>query len=364
MRFVSILALMASVMLIVACVGCGEGEQTSAPKAPEPAARQAPAGASEGTVATDATEASKVVAKSGDLAVTEGEVDELLARNRKYSMMMSGGKMPELTAQQKEQQRRNTIRNLMVSKLLLNDAKSDNLTVTDKEIDEKLGQIFKMYGSKEKFLQSSGLSGTSDESLREQMADTILREKYIEKEVYSHIPEPTEDEMQKWYDENKSKFSTPEMVKVKTITVNIAEGASEADVAKAQERVLSLAERIKKGEAFDAVAKEASADRWAPKGGEMGLIRRGQARLGDKFDEAAFSAEVGKLTGPVRATAGFCLLEVTEKQPAKVKTYEEAKDQVKNWVPGLRKFKAMGEFMSKKKSELKIEYVGGEQQPL
>ncbi|HUT03343.1 MAG TPA: peptidyl-prolyl cis-trans isomerase [bacterium] len=361
MRFVRILALMASVMLIVACVGCGEGEQTSAPKAPAPAAMQAPAGASEGTVATDAN---KVVAKSGDLAVTEGEVDELLARNLKYSMMMSGGKMPELTAQQKEQQRRNTIRNLMVSKLLLNEAKASGLTVTDKEIDEKLEQIYKMYGSKEKFLQSSGLSGTSDESLHEQMADTILREKYIEKDVYSHIPEPTEDEMQKWYDENKSKFSTPETVKVKTITVNVAEGASEADVAKAQERILSLAKRIKKGEAFDAVAKEASADRWAPKGGEMGLIRRGQARLGDKFDEAAFSAEVGKLTGPVRTTAGFCLLEATEKQPAKVKTYEEAKDQVKNWLPGLRKFKAMGEFMSKKKSELKIEYVGGEQQPL
>ncbi len=359
MRFVSILALMAPLMLIVAYVGCGGGEQTSAPKAP--AAKQAPAPAAEGTVAADAN---KVVAKSGDWVVTEGEVDELLARNRKYSMMMSGGKTPELTAQQKKQQRKNTIRNLMVSKLLLNEAKAANLTVTDKEIDEKLGQIFKMYGSKEKFLKASGLSGTSDESLREQMADSMLREKYIQEKVYSNIPEPTEDEMQKWYDENKSKFSTPDMVKVKTITVNVAEGASEADVAKAQERILNLAKRIKKGEAFDAVAKDASDDRWAPKGGEIGLIRRGQARLGDKFDGAAFSAEVDKLTGPVRTTAGFCLLEVTEKQPAKVKTYEEAKDQVKNWLPGLRKFKAMGEFMSKKKSELKIEYVGEEQQPL
>jgi len=357
MRSVSVLALVVSVMLIVAYVGCGGGEQTSAPKAPAPAAKQAPAGA------TEATEANKVVAKSGDLVVTEGEVDKLLARNRKYSMMMTGGKMPQLTPQQEEQQRRNTIRNLMVSKLFLKEAKADNLTVTDKEIDEKLSQIYKMYGGKEKFLKVSGLSGTSDEDLRKQMADTILRDKYIQKEVYSKITQPTEKEMREWFEKNKSKFSTPEMAEVKIITVNVAEGASKADVAKAKKRISALAERIRKGEAFEAVAKEASQDRWAQKGGDMGLIRRGQARLGDKFDEAAFSAEVGKLIGPIRTTAGFCLLEVTKKQPAKTKTYEEAKGQIEKWLPGLKKFKAMGEFMNKKKSEMKIEYVGEEQQP-
>ena len=359
MRCIAVFGFFAALVLMMAAVGCDECAEHPPPSAPGPAPMQAEM--PEDTPKSPDTDT--VIAKSGDLVVTQGEIDEILERNRMCSMKMSGGKSPELSPEQKRQQRMNAIRNLLVSKHVLSEAKASGLTATDAEIDEKFETVFKMYGGKEKFLKASGLEDISDEQLRKEMVDTILREKYVEREVYSKIPEPTEADMREWYEKNKGKFGTPEMVSARIITVKVAENASDEDVGKAKEGLTKLAERLKKGEAFEAVAKEASEDRWAPKGGEMGLIRARQARLGEAFDKAAFAAEIGKVSDPIRTTEGFCLLEVTSRRPAEQKSYEDAKDQIKNWLPGLKKFEAMGQFMSKKKVELKMEYVGEQEVP-
>ena len=361
MKFMAVLGMFTLLVLIAWAIGCGEGEKAPAPQTPtQQAPAKAPETAKVPTEPPKGADAEKVVAKSGNLTVTKGELDEDLAKNLQYSTMMAGGKPFELTQEQKDQQEKNTIRKLLLSKLILNEAKASGLTVTDEEINEKFDQVFKMYGGKDKFLKASGRENTSEDALRKEMGDSILREKYIDREVYSKIPEPTEDEMREWYEKNKSKFGTPETVKASIISVKVAEGASDEDVAKSKDRLLKLGERVKKGEAFDAVAKEASEDAWAPKGGDMGLIREHQAGLGSEFDKAAFALEIGKLSDPIRTTGGLCLLEVTEKHPAEQKSYEDAKDQVKNWLPGLKKFEAMGKFQSQKKNEMQIEFVGEE----
>ncbi|MBN2209463.1 MAG: peptidyl-prolyl cis-trans isomerase [Candidatus Coatesbacteria bacterium] len=361
MKFVAVLGMFTLLVLIAGAIGCGEGAK--APETPTqqaPAKAEAPALAKAPEEAPKSADAEKVIAKSGNLTVTKGEIDEVLAKNQQYSAMMAGGKPFELTPEQKDQQEKNAIRNLLVSKLILAEAKSGGLTVTDEEINEKFEQVFKMYGGKEKFLKASGRENISDDELRKEMADSIMREKYIDREVYSKIPEPSEEEMREWYEKNKSKFGSPETVKARIITVKVADGASDEDVTKAKDRLLKLGERVKKGEAFDAVAKEASEDAWASKGGDMGLIREHQAGLGSEFDKAAFALGIGKLSDPIRTTGGFCLLEVTEKHPAEQKSYEDAKEQVKNWLPGLKKFEAMGKFQSQKKNEMQIEFVGEE----
>ncbi|MBN1591709.1 MAG: peptidyl-prolyl cis-trans isomerase [Candidatus Coatesbacteria bacterium] len=362
MKFIVTLGILAALILLVA-LGCEECSEEPSASAPAPATKSEPAATE---TAPRSPSADEVVARSGDMVVTQGEVDEVLERNRKNSAMFSGGRLPQLTPeQQKEKDKRDTlsaIRNLMLSKEVLAEARAKGLEITDEEINEKLETYYKMYGSKEKFLKASGMENLSDEEIHRQMVDGLLREKYIEQEVYSKIPEPTDKDMREWYDQHKDKFATPEMVSARIISVKVAPGASEEDVKAAKEKLADAAKRIKKGEAFEAVAKEVSEDAWATKGGEMGLIRARQARLGEDFDKAAFSAEIGKLSDPVKTNDGYCLVEVTEKKAAEQKSFEESKDQIKNWLPGLKKFEAMGKFMSQKKSELKIDIVGEEQE--
>ncbi|MCD6328636.1 peptidylprolyl isomerase [bacterium] len=356
MRVSTIFGALAVLIAVIAASGCGDD-------ASNPAGQQAQQAPSSQAAPANVTE-SKTIARSGELTVTQAELDTVLANHQRQIKMMFGDrKMPEekdpkKAAARKARERKDAIRRIMAGKLHLKKAKESGLTVTDEEVKEKLDTWFKMYGGKEKYLELVGKGGLTEDRLRQETADSILKEKYIEKEVYSKLPEPTEDEMKEWYKKQKRQFGTPEMVKASIISVKVAEGASEADVAKAKEQLENLAKRIKKGESFESVAKEASQDRWAEKGGEMGMIRRQQARLGDDFDNASFSLAIGKMSSPIRTNEGFSIVKVTEKIPAKQKTYEESKEQIKKMLPGVQKFQASAKFYDRMKREIEIEFLG------
>ena len=49
-----------------------------------------------------------------------------------------------------------------------------------------------------------------------------------------------------------------------------------------------------------------------------------------EFEEAAFNAEIGKVTEPVSTQFGYHLILVEEKGEAKEKTFEEVKEVIKN----------------------------------
>jgi len=326
--------------LVVGCEKQPE-KQAAAPTAPPKAAGPSP---------------TKIVARSGDIVVSEKEAQEALAASERSAKMMFGGKMPQLTQEQKAQQRKNVIRQLVVRKLLIKKAKEAGFTATDEEVDKRLSQMFQMYGGKEKFLERVGKKGCSDEELRRDVADSIITEKYIEKEVYSKVPEPTEEEMRQWYEKHKGQFSRPEMVKVSTITIKLGPGASDDQVAKAKEKIEKIAGRLSKGESFAALAKELSQDEFASRGGDRGFVRRGRSGLGREFEDAIFALKVGQVSGPIRTKDGFCLAKVTERRQPKELSYEEARDQIKKILPGLNKFKEMAKFHDKLKRETKIEY--------
>lgn len=352
----SILTLVLAFALVIA--GCEEGPERSSRKpgtaTPASAARQQGSGQAEPAQAADAD---KVVARSGDLVVTKGEVDAVMEAWEQSNKMMFGGKMPELTPERMAEERKKRMKDLLVSKLMIVKAKESGITATDEEVKESLEQIIKMYGGRERFLKATRNEGASEEDLLEQARERYLKEKYIQEEVYSKIPEPTEEEIRAWYDKKKdSMFTTPEMVRANTITIKLADDATEEDVAQARDRLAQIAGRIERGEDFEAVAKDVSEDRWAEKGGDTGFLRQHQARLGSEFDRVAFGLEKGKVSEPVRTSLGWTLIRVAEKQEPKKKTYEESKEQIKNLLPGFKKFEAGARFQAKMKQEIEVEY--------
>ena len=47
-----------------------------------------------------------------------------------------------------------------------------------------------------------------------------------------------------------------------------------------------------------------------------------------EFEEAAFGAEIGKVTSPVKTQFGYHIILVNEKNESKVRPFEEVKDSV------------------------------------
>ena len=78
-----------------------------------------------------------------------------------------------------------------------------------------------------------------------------------------------------------------------------------------QESCEELKQQIEAGADFASVAREHSKCPSGKEGGELGEFGPGQ--MVPEFDRVVFSAEVGKVQGPVQTQFGYHLLEVTSR---------------------------------------------------
>ncbi len=78
-----------------------------------------------------------------------------------------------------------------------------------------------------------------------------------------------------------------------------------------QEACENLKSQIEAGADFAEMAKEHSQCPSGQQGGELGEFGPGQ--MVKEFDEVVFSAEVGKVQGPVQTQFGYHLVEVTSR---------------------------------------------------
>lgn len=72
-----------------------------------------------------------------------------------------------------------------------------------------------------------------------------------------------------------------------------------------------LKARVEGGESFADLAREHSQCPSGKQGGDLGEFTRGQ--MVKEFDDVVFSAEVGKVHGPVETQFGYHLIEITQR---------------------------------------------------
>ncbi len=89
------------------------------------------------------------------------------------------------------------------------------------------------------------------------------------------------------------------------------------DTDDARDSILDIRRRIQSGEDFATVATEMSDDTGSGfNGGDLGWF--GPGRMVAPFEDAAFSARIGALVGPIETDFGFHLIEVTHRAPVDV----------------------------------------------
>lgn len=139
----------------------------------------------------------------------------------------------------------------------------------------------------------------------------------------------TEEDLRNLYEEQKAGFTSEERRKVSHILVTVdSEGGKTAEQT-ALAKINQIRERLIKGEDFAKVAKEMSDDPVsAQNGGDLGFITKGA--MEQNFADAAFALKQGELSEPVKTSFGYHLIRVTELSPAKVKPFEEIKDELLN----------------------------------
>jgi peptidyl-prolyl cis-trans isomerase D len=137
----------------------------------------------------------------------------------------------------------------------------------------------------------------------------------------------SEDELHKLYEEQQANFGTAERRKLSHILIPVEGAGPEADKA-ALAKAAAIGERLAKGEDFAKLATETSGDPVsAKKGGDLGFMD--QDAQTESFSKAASALQAGEVSEPVRTSFGYHLIKLTELIPAKIKSYEEVKDELR-----------------------------------
>jgi peptidyl-prolyl cis-trans isomerase D len=116
------------------------------------------------------------------------------------------------------------------------------------------------------------------------------------------------------YEEQKFLYEkAPRELRLRQILIKIPEAGTSDQEQAAQKKTEALAARIKKGEPFAKVAKEASQDTASrARGGDLGWRARGATNLAGDAEEKLFATEakVGDVIGPTKGTGGYTLTKI------------------------------------------------------
>lgn len=226
------------------------------------------------------------------------------------------------------------------------------VSVTDKQVDERLAQIKKQYFANDEKRYQKQLT---DQGLTDTQVRADIRAQLVSEALFKEVTKDvtvTDKDAADYYAKNKATYSQPESRDVRHILVKTK---AQADKLYAQ---------LQGGADFAALAKKYSQDPGSKdKGGEM-TIARGQTV--PPFDAAAFLLKKNTLSHPVKTQYGYHIIEpLSEIKPAKQTPFKDVKDAIKSQLLQTKRNDAMTAWVTdvKQKYEGKVRYAVGFQPP-
>ncbi len=125
------------------------------------------------------------------------------------------------------------------------------------------------------------------------------------------------------YSANMDNYRTPERVHARHILIKTAD-KSDAEKKQLLTKAQDVLKQVKGGGNFAEIAKKNSDDPGsAEKGGDLGWVVRGQ--MVPEFEKAVFTLKPNEISDIVTTTYGYHIIQVLEREPARVKPFDEVK---------------------------------------
>jgi peptidyl-prolyl cis-trans isomerase D len=140
-------------------------------------------------------------------------------------------------------------------------------------------------------------------------------------DVPGGVQQPTQQEVEAYYNAHKSEYSVPEQAKARHILIKLAPNADAQAVSAAQAKANDVLKQAQSGGNWADLAKKYSDDPGSKDtGGELGFAKRGQ--MVPEFDNAIFTQKIGDAK-IVKSQYGFHIVQVEERQAAHAQTLAE-----------------------------------------
>ena len=137
----------------------------------------------------------------------------------------------------------------------------------------------------------------------------------------------SEDDILDYYESNSEKFKTPKTVQARHILIKVDQNAAPEKVESARLKAEDVLKMAKEGQDFAELARQYSEGPTNVKGGDLGAFTREQ--MVKPFSDKAFSMQAAEISQPVRTQFGWHIIKVEKINPAKTRSMDEAREEIK-----------------------------------
>lgn len=221
---------------------------------------------------------------------------------------------------------------LIDEKLLLQAAGQEGISVSDAEIKQGIQKVklsiemqMKRQITDDQFKQVVESQGVAFSRLEEQVANQVIAEKFVsgkQARYLKDVKKPGDAEVSAYYEENRTEFVSPEMIRIKQIMI-LTKGIGDELAQKYKQKIDTVyKDVVSKGKSFDDYW-EIYVDGTPEKVGgfNIDVWRRDDSNkkvtYGKDFFDTVFKLKPGDLSPVLKSEVGYHIIQVVEKIPFK-----------------------------------------------
>jgi peptidyl-prolyl cis-trans isomerase SurA len=248
--------------------------------------------------------ADRVVAVVNNDAITLGEIQQAIAGYRHEHRDSPGPTDGELAKQ--------FLTRLIETRLQLQEADREKITVEEAEVTEELNDRLKKVGAAnmEEFEAQVRAQGMTMEAVRQRLREALRVDKVKLRKVRFRVS-VTQEEIDRYLDENRQKLETGLAYHARHILI-VAEQDTKEGWDAAQQRAEAVYAELEGGADFGEMARRYSGDSTARDGGDLGTLKRGE--LNADLERQVVALAAGAISRPYRSSLGFHLFKLESKE--------------------------------------------------
>ncbi len=250
----------------------------------------------------------RIVAIVDEEMILQSDLERELEIYR-YEMELTGESPPANTPAVRDE----ILQRLIESKLIIAAAKQEELEVDDdavrESVDEKIQQWIDHLGSRDALERELERTGMTLEDYRNRLFSQIRDQQYMRLVVGRFIRpkiEVLENEVEEYYYDHLAEMpQEPDSLTISNILIVIQPSAEVRQ--EVQNNVKLVQEALRQGQPFDQVAREYSRGPNAARGGNIGVVNKGDL-FDPSLEQAVFALSVGEVSAPVVSSRGVHLI--------------------------------------------------------
>lgn len=264
----------------------------------------------------------RIIAKVNDEIITQSELNRAMEPVRKELASRYSGEQLDQAIQKAEKEAMDA---LIEEKLIYQKAVELEYTAqAESRVTEYLQQIMKDNNLKDtdELEEALAREGKSLKEYREYLERRIVSQQLVNAFIDARISLLT-PEIEKYYRNHISDYTTPEEVTLSEIIIADADSATDAET-----RAREIYRRLQQGESFATLANQYSKGPTASTGGNIGTYLL--EKLKPETVKAVTNLKDGEVSNPQKSPEGYVIYHMDARKSAVVRPLEEVTDAIKS----------------------------------